>query len=59
MMPVLTEAEFTKRYPHGSYDGYVAGEKAAQRYYSRPAHEVSRDLAALAAENRAAGRSND
>jgi hypothetical protein len=61
-MPVMTEAEFNKKYPYGSYGGYLAGmrEKAARAAGLQllPAFDPVAFVAA-ADENRAAGRSND
>jgi len=58
-MATLDRKEFERRYPGGSYDGYVAGEEAAARFYRRPPAEVSRDLAAQNAEYKALGFSCD
>ena len=58
-MATLSREEFLRRYPTGSYEGYVAGEQAAARFYNRPADEINRDLAAQHDEYKALGFSND
>lgn len=58
-MATLSQEEFLRRYPTGSYEGYVAGEQAAARFYNRPSEEVSRDLAVQHEEHRDLGWSTD
>ena len=58
-MATLDRTEFLRRYPTGSYEGYVAGEEAATRYRTMGAAALNASLAAEAADNKALGFSND
>lgn len=61
-MPIMSEEEFNRVYPHGSYGGYLAGcrdrAKWADPNFKVPEFDVAGFVAA-AVENQAAGYCND